>query len=51
MFRLSHFSFLVFGHFWQQTYKITKILVIFVYILQSKVGKTEKNGKKIMQLK
>ena len=51
MFRLSHFWFLVFGHFWQQTYKITKILVIFVYILQSKVGKTEKNGKKIMQLK
>ena len=26
MFRSSHFSFLVFGHFWQRSYKNTKIL-------------------------
>ena len=26
MFRSSHFSFLVFGHFWRQSYKNTKIL-------------------------
>ena len=34
--------------------KVTKILkhyVIFVYILQGKMGKTEKNRKKITQLK
>ena len=26
MFRSSHFSFLVFGHFWQRSYENTKIL-------------------------
>ena len=26
LFRLSHFSFLVFGHFWQLSYENTKIL-------------------------
>ena len=26
LFRSSHFSFLVFGHFWRQSYKNTKIL-------------------------
>ena len=26
MFHSSHFSFLVFGHFWQQSYENTKIL-------------------------
>ena len=31
--------------------KIRKYKVIFVYILQGKMGKTEKNGKKITQLK
>ena len=31
--------------------KIRKYYVIFVYILQGKMGKTEKNGKKITQLK
>jgi restriction endonuclease S subunit len=31
--------------------KIQKYFVIFVYILQGKIGKTEKNGKEIMQLK
>ena len=43
------FSCFVFGHFWQRSYK--NIMYFFVYILQGKVGKTEKNGKKIMQLK
>ena len=39
-FRSSHFWFLVtFGD------KVTKIYVIFVYILQGKMGKTEKNRK------
>ena len=43
MFLSSHFSFLVFGHFWQQSYENTKIcLVNSVYILQGKMGKTEK---------
>ena len=31
--------------------KIQKYYVIFVYILQGKMGKTEKNRKKITQLK
>ena len=34
MFRSFHFSFLVFGLFWQRSYANTKIYVIFVYILQ-----------------
>ena len=31
--------------------KMQKYYVFFVYILQGKMGKTEKNGKKITQLK
>ena len=37
--------------FGDEVTKIRKYCVIFVYILQGKMGKTEKNGKKIMQLK
>jgi len=47
MFRLSHFSFFVFGHFWRRSYENKKYYVIFDDILQGKLGKTEKNGKKI----
>ena len=43
------FSFLV--TFGDQVTKIWKYYVIFVYILQSKMGKTEKNEEKITQLK
>ena len=51
MFRSSHFSLLVFGHFWRQRYaKLRQYQVIFVYILQGKMGRG-KNGKKIMKLK
>ena len=49
MFRSSHFSFLV--TFGNEVTKIQKYFIIFVYILQGKMGKTEKNGKKITQLK
>ena len=42
MFRSSHISFLVFGYFCRQSYENTKYYVIFVYILQGKMGKTEK---------
>ena len=46
MFCSSHFSFLVFGHFWWRSYKkIWKCSAIFVYILQGKIGKTEKRKK------
>ena len=48
------FPFLVFGHFWRQSHKVTKkqiYYIIFVYILQGKMGKTGKNEKKITQLK
>ena len=38
MFLLSHFSFLVFGHFWWWSYENTKIL-------QGKMSKMEKNQK------
>ena len=31
--------------------KIQKYYITFVYILLGKMGKTEKNGKKIMQLR
>ena len=37
--------------FGNKVMKIQKYYVIFVYILQGKMGKTEKNGKKITQLK
>ena len=49
MFRSSHFWFLV--TFGDDVTKIQKYYVIFVYILLGKMGKTEKNRKKIMQLK
>ena len=38
------FCFWFLGHFWRRCYENTKI---FVYILQGKMGKTEKNRKKI----
>ena len=37
------FRFWFLGHFWRRCYENTKI---FVYILQGKMGKTEKNRKK-----
>ena len=37
--------------FGDEVTKIQKYHVIFVYILQGKMGKIEKNGKKITQLK
>ena len=37
--------------FGDKVMKIRKYYVIFFYILQGKMGKTEKNGKKITQLK
>ena len=40
-------------HFWflvTLATKLQKYYVIFVYIVQGKMGKTEKNGKKITQL-
>ena len=42
MFHSSHFSLLVFGHFWGQSYEKMKILCNLCYILQGKMGK---NGK------
>ena len=38
------FRFLGFGHFGDDVKEIRKHYVIFVYILQGKMGKTEKNG-------
>ena len=43
MFHSSHFSFLL--TFGNKVTKIRKYYVIFVYILQGKMGKTEKNWK------
>ena len=43
LFHSSHFSFLV--TFGNEVTKIRKYYVIFVYILQGKMGKTEKNWK------
>ena len=53
---VSLIPFLVFGFWFLVTFgdkvtKIRKYYVIFVYILQGKMGKTENNGKKITQLK
>ena len=45
MFRSSHFSFLDLVTFGEEVMKIRKYYVIFVYILQGKIGKTEKNWK------
>ena len=47
----SIFRFLFLVTFCDEVTKIQKYYVIFVYILQDKMGKTEKTGKKIMQLK
>ena len=44
MFRSSHFSFLVFVTFGNEVTKNTSY-IIFVYISQGKMGKTEKNWK------
>ena len=49
MFHSSNFSFLV--TFGNEVTQIRKYYVIFVYILQGKMAKMEKNGKKITQLK
>ena len=49
MFLSSHFWFLV--TFGNKYMRIQKYYVIFVYMLQDKMGKMEKNGKKIMQPK
>ena len=43
VFRSSNFPFLGFVHFRQSSYKNKKYYVILVYILQSKMGKMEKN--------
>ena len=45
------FRFWLLVTFGDEVTKIQKYYVIFVYILQGKMGKTEKNGKKITQLK
>ena len=47
----SHFSFLVFGHFWQQSYENTKILQNLCLHFARQDGQDgNKNGKKITQL-
>ena len=51
MFRSSHFSFLVFGHFWQQRYENTKILHNLYLRFARQDGQDRKTGKKITQLK
>ena len=51
VFGSSHFFFLSMVIFGDEVMKIQKYYVIFVYILQGKMGKTEKNRKKIMELK
>ena len=47
--QISRFWFL--DTFGDEVTKIRKYYVIFAYILQGKMGKTQKSGKKIMQLK
>ena len=42
---VSFIPFLVFGHFWQQSYENMKILRNLCLILQGKMGKTEKSWK------
>ena len=46
-----HPIFRFFVTFGNEVKKMQKYYVIFVYILQGKMGKMEKNGKTIMQLK
>ena len=47
MFRSSHFSFLVFGHFWQRSYENTNILcnLCLHFARQDGQGQDEKNQK------
>ena len=45
MFRSAHFSFLVFGHFWRQSYKNTKILQNFCLHFARQDGQDGKNRK------
>ena len=45
MFRSSHFSFLVFGHFWQSCYEIKKILCNLSIHFARQDGKDGKNRK------
>ena len=49
-FHSSHFSFLVFGPFWQRSYKSTKILCNFCLHFARQKGQDRKNRKKIAQL-
>ena len=46
MFRSSHFLFLAFGHFWQQSYKSTKILHNLCLHFASKMGKQDGQDRK-----
>ena len=45
MFCSSHFSFLVFGHFWQQSYQNTKILCNLCLHFARQDGQDGKKGK------
>ena len=45
LFRSSHFSFFVIGHFWQQSYKNKKILHNFCLHFARQDGKDGKDGK------
>ena len=45
MFRSSHFSFLVFGHFWQQSYENTKIFPNLRLHFVRQDGQDGKKGK------
>ena len=48
---VSFIPFFVFGFWSLLATKLQKYYIIFVYFLQGKMGKTETNEKKIMQLK
>ena len=43
-FRSSHFSFLVFGHFWQQSYENTKVLRNLCLQFARQDGKKQKEN-------
>ena len=51
MLRSSHFSFLVFGHFWRRSYENRTVLHNLCLHFAGQDGQDRKNGKKIMQLK
>ena len=51
LFCSSHFSFLVFGNFWRQSYKNMKILCNLCLHFARQDGQDGKNQKKITQLK